>query len=66
MQSIHGQTHARATTLVAVEREKENRHTTNMVITQVEGEFKTCGYLVHLTNITNPHMDWVKLKTSTL
>jgi hypothetical protein len=46
-QSIHNQAHTHATTLVAVEREKEekeNRSITNMVIAQVEGEFKVHGF----------------------
>ncbi len=59
-QSIHNQVHAHATTLVVVEREKEekeNRHTTNMVIAQVEGEFKARGFEVHLTKATiNRHV----------
>jgi hypothetical protein len=57
--SIHNKAHSCATTLVAVERkkeEKENRHTTNVVIAQVEGEFKAHGYLVHFTKATiNSH-----------
>jgi hypothetical protein len=54
-QSSHDQAHARTTTLVMVDREKEekeNHHTTNMVIVQVEGEFKACGFEVHLTKAT--------------
>jgi hypothetical protein len=50
--AIHGQAHARATTLVAEERakeEKENRHTTAEVIEQVEGEFRARGFPVTLS-----------------
>ncbi len=58
LQSIYNQAHTHATTLVGVKRgkeERENRCTTNMVIMQVEGEFKACGYLVHLTKATINH-----------
>ncbi len=37
--------------------EKENRHTTDVVIVQVEGEFKACSFEVHLTKATiNRHV----------
>ncbi len=60
LQSIHDQAHARTITLIVVEKEKEgkeNRRTTNMVIAQVEGEFKAPGFEVHLTKVAiNRHV----------
>ncbi len=53
--AVHGQAHARATTLVAEERakeEKENRRTTAEVIEQVEGEFRARGFPVTLSKPT--------------
>ena len=56
MRSVHDQAHARATALVAAERQKgkddETRLTTSMVIAQVEGEFKERGFTVRLTKPT--------------
>ncbi len=53
--AVHGQAHARATTLVAEERakeEEENRRTTAEVIEQVEGEFRARGFPVTLSKPT--------------
>jgi hypothetical protein len=56
MRSVHNQAHARATDLVAAERQKgeddETRLTTSMVIAQVKGEFKERGFTVRLTKPT--------------
>ncbi len=61
MRSVSDQAHGRATALVAAERKKgeddETRLTTNMVIAQVEGEFKERGFTVRLTKPTvNRHV----------
>jgi hypothetical protein len=53
--AVHGQAHARATTLIAEERakeEKENPRTTTEVIEQVEGEFRARGFPVMLSKLT--------------
>ncbi len=53
--AVHGQAHARATTLVAEEtakEEKENRRTAAEVIEQVEGEFRARSFPVTLSKLT--------------